>query len=235
MPSKRRITAVELLQLLSPIIGGLESLLEDLVIDTYRLVRDLIRAFPNVPRMIDLWTRYTTSLIGRALAVPWRSMERVFIGVLRRENLHNRVIRLDRAFEVIFRSLEEYVQAWTFTDETGILAVMANRWARWLWRITKKFRLLSILIRKGQDEFAEAVVNSLIRKGRLIWYAALVLGIILSFAVFALPAVAFGLSLQFLKGEFHRAVLPQDSARSWRKKGGVARRNVRRGPDTNPQ
>lgn len=225
-------TARDWLALLSPFVLGLESAFKEALNDGIEMLVEVAKAFPNVWRMLDAFTRFATSLIGRALTVPFRGLEEALQAQLRRWKVHNRLLRLDEATKLYFRSWEELVQAITFTDETGLLGLLVGSVARRFYRFFKQSKLLFILVKAWREEqFVAAVITAFESKLWRLWYL-LIVGLIFILGA-GLGAMLFfiGVGIQVLNGSFAKAILPQDSKRVWRKKGAVVRSNARTGPD----
>jgi len=202
--------------------------------DFVALVKALIRSFPNLVKMADDVARFATSLIGRALAVPITGVGEALIDRLRDGKLHNRVIRVDEAIRMFARGPEEVVQAITFTDETGLVGLMASAIGRFVYRFVKRFRLIAGLIAaKTEEEFIAIVLQSLLRRVWLISWAAIIVAAVVIITYLSWVWIMTSFCFVFIKQLEDRYILPQDSKRSWRKGGAVTRRNARRGPDKN--
>lgn len=214
------------------LIRGLVAELGRIFADTLQTVKDVARAFPNPWKMADVAAKWATSVIGRALAVPTSGMAEAFIDRLKEDKLHNRVIRVDDAVRLVARAWEEGVQSVTLTDETGIIGVIVGAVAGWFYRTVKKIKLLAVLIKsKDEVEFVFQVLEWLRKRTFVnLWVAAVALVLVVSFYVSGIITMTL-LCLVIIKGDHMNYILPQDSKRVWRKRGGVARVNARRGPD----
>lgn len=232
MPIEKSFTARDWIALLSPFLLGLESVLRETLKDALGTVIEIAKAFPNPFRMLDAAVRFGTSLIGRALVIPFRGLEEAFQAQLKRWSVHNRLVRVDDATKLYFRSWEEFIQAVTMTDETGIVGLVVGSLARRFYRFFKTSKLLWVLVRAWREEqFVEAVMSAFQSRLWRLWYLLIVGVILLAGAAVGAMLFFLGVGIQVLNGHFAQAILPQDSKRAWRSKGGVARRNARRGPD----
>jgi len=211
---------------------GVESELETLWTDTKTAVVKLVLAFPNVKEMADIITRWATSLLGRLITAPITGLEATIVMYLTRASLHNRLIRVDDAVRLMFEGPRSFIRFITLTEEAGIISYLAQRFGIWLYHTVKSVKLLSRLIRAASaEEFAATLVSSWLSKGvKFIWVAVFVAIFVALAAECAwLLALLFGFG--FLSGKAQLLILPQDSKRVWRKRGGVARRNTRKGKD----
>lgn len=213
-------------------IRGLAKEVETLALDFGRAVLDVIRAFPNVGRMANVISRFATSLTGRAIAAPVTGIGEAFVERLRERRQHNRLIRADEAVRLFARGHIEMLQAITFTDETGIVGVLVGYAAGMLYRLVKRVKMLSGLIAaKSEAEFVAVIVSAIRRRALLYFWAALVVGVI-GILIYLSALISFTcLCVPFIKSLETQFLLPQDSARVWRKRGGMSRSNARRGPD----
>lgn len=214
------------------LIRGLEAELAGLFSDTWKAIKEFISAFPNVLKMADVVARWATSLLGRALAAPIRGVAEMMIARLKDGRLHNRVLRLDDAVRMVSRGFEEALQFVTMTDETGLLGLICGILARRVFRFVKRVKLIAGLIAaKTEEEFVAIVIQSLKTRAYLfVWLALIVaaVGVVIVASVW----VCFTCwCLVFIKSLESEYLLPQDSKRVWRKRGGLSRSNARRGPD----
>jgi len=211
---------------------GIRAELDSLWTDFVQLIDDLSVTFPNLPRMVDLLTRFTTSLLGRLVAIPTRGVAELLVETLRIHKLHNRLIRLDDAVRLVFRGYTEFHQQITLTDETGIIGVVAGIAASWVYRLVKKFRLIAKLIAaESEAEFVLVITTAIRTRVYLLFWVGFILlsVVVVSFAGAVMTALVF--FIPFASGLHHEYLLPQDSRREWQRKSGSVRINLRRGRD----
>jgi len=226
---------MQFLLLLEFVFRGLKEELELLIEDTENFVKELRRAIPNVFRMLDLTSRFVTSLTGRLLTVPLTGLGEAFIAQLRKRGIHNRLLRLDEAVRLFIDGPKEALRQITFTSDSGIIQVLIVWSAQFIHRTIKRIRLLSWLFKvRSEEQFVEVILRVWSGKLKilrfLIWLGIVVL--FLSLVVVVSAYVSIGcLCIPFITGDWVKRVLPQDSRRAWRKGGAVVRRNLRRGPD----
>ena len=202
-----------------------------LFVDSAKLLTDLLRAFPNVLKMADLVSRYSSGMIGRAFAVPLVGIGDVLVARLRVLKVHNRLIRLDDAVRMFVRGPEEFLQEATLTDESGLVAIAIGRVARFLHRTFKNLKLLWVLQVKGEEEFVLAIIAAWKRRGFLYLWVLIIVAALLFVVILSTYVSVSMWSMVFVKGLEKEYLLPQDSKRTWATKGRVVRVNARRGPD----
>jgi len=220
-------------ELLFETIGrGVSSVLVNLITDFAKLVRDLVRAFPDVVKMADLLVRFGTGLVGRAMAIPFEGAAEMLIARLKETGDNARLIRVDDAIRMFMRGPAEIIQEITLTDESGVVGMLLGSAGRFLYRLAKKVRLLNYLIKaKSEAEFVELIVKSWTSKARLLWYVAIVLGgIALLVALSALVSIN-ALCVVWIKGLQKDYILPQDSGFKRSKAPRIVRDNKQTGPD----
>lgn len=214
------------------LIRGLEAELAGLFADTWTAVKAFLRAFPNLLAMADVVARWATSLLGRAVAAPIRGVAELLVARLTDRRLHNRVLRLDDAARMVSRGFEEAIQFVTMTDETGLLGLVSGMLARRIFRLVKRFKLVAGLIAaKTEEEFVALILQSLKTRAYLFVWLALIIAVVGVVIVASVWICYTCWCVVFIKSLESEYLLPQDSRRVWRKKGGLSRSNARRGPD----
>lgn len=225
-----------------PVFSAAQAVVQGLGTAVWGLLSDILdssiamlKAFPNLLTMADIASRLLTSIAGRLIAVPLRGYGELF-AVAARNYYGSRVMRVEDCVRLIFRIPEEGLQFVTMTDETGFTELLVTGFAQWIYRTFKKFRMLRMLLIGWKEErFVETCVEVVAKKlkyFRFLFFLAVIVGILAVEIVAAAYIFTFCLSLSMWKGTVDEYILPQDSKRQWRAKGGVARVNARRGPDS---
>lgn len=215
------------------VLLGIDSELKTLFEDSLEAWLAFWKAFPNIPKMADIALRWMTSLTGRLVTVPYSGLGELFISRLKPLGYNARLIRLDDAVRLIVTGPKVLLRYATLTDETGIVGLLAGWLARFIYIWTKRIRWLAFLIREPTVEtFVAKVVKSLKFKMRFFFWGAVVLGALVLLSAICVLGGLVLFPLGFLNGDSQKLLLPQDSKRKWRRKGGNARINRRRGPDT---
>ena len=220
-------------------IRGIDLAFADWKSDTALALEELWASFPHPWKMADVLLRWSTSLAGRLITAPYAGLGEVLIARLSHFGFTNRVMRVDDAIRLMLAGPLSVFRLATFTDQTGILGVFGVWIGRTLYRGFKRsrllFKLLQILIGNlTEAEFLAKLVSGLKTRALLFFWVAVILYIL---CVLATAGVIFSLlfvPVGFWTGAAQKLILPQDSKRVWRKRGGMGRVNVRRGPDTTP-
>lgn len=200
--------------------------------DIARLITELFRLFPNALAMADAIVRVSTSIFGRVLAVPFRGYAEIYANSV--EELYgSRLMKPADAIRLCFRAPTEVLQAVTFTDESGLLSVILAGFARSTWRLLKRIKLLTLLLRvKSEEDFVRLVVGQLKSKASLVRWVVIFVGFVAVSCLICLQTLTWGLTILLLKPHIiEEYLLPQNSKRVWSRKGRVVRQNRRRGPD----
>jgi hypothetical protein len=121
----------------------------------------------------------------------------------------------------------------TGTSENGIVTALLASVARWVWTMRTRYKLVRLLITSPTFEkfWDDWVVRRLTGKARFYGVALIFVAFFSVVAWIGLLASLLGIVLLVLTGSIPKFLLAQDSSRVWRKRGGMARLNSRRGPD----
>jgi len=214
------------------VLLGIDAELKTLFEDSLEAWREFWHAFPNVSKMADIALRWITSLTGRLVTVPYSGLAELFIARLKPLGYNSRLVRLDDAVRLIVTGPKVLLRYATLTDETGIVGLLAAWLARFIYVWTKRIKWLAFLIGEPTVElFIAKVVKSLKFKVRFFFWAAVILGALVLLSAICVLGGLVLFPFGFLNGDAQKLLLPQDSKRTWRKRGGNARVNRRRGPD----
>jgi hypothetical protein len=201
--------------------------------DVLGLVDELEKAFPNPVAMADVLVQFYSGLVGRLLGVPFAGIEAQILRLIKLTGYGNRVMTLNSAVRMFAASFREIMLNVTGTSENGLVTSLLMASARFIWQLRSRFKLLRLIIRAPSFEvfFEEWVVRRLTRKARFYGVALVVVGFFAMVAWVGILASLLGIVLMVLTGSIPRFLLAQDSTRFWRRRGGMARMNARRGPD----
>lgn len=213
---------------------GFKLTFADLQNDVLTLLSDLERAFPNPVGMLDVLIEFQTSLVGRLLGTPFAGIEAQMLKLVKLVGLGNRVLTLNSAIRLSAGSLREIMLNFTGTSSNSLQTALLQATGRWIWTMRSRYKLLQLLIRAPTFEvfFHEWVVVRLSRKARFYAVGLIVVAFFSIVAWVGILASLLGLVVMILSGSLSKFLLAQDSARVWRRRGGMARANRRRGPDT---
>lgn len=190
------------------------------------------KGFPNPVKMLDVALRFFTSFAGRIIAIPFGGVAETVIARLRIYGYHRRLIRLDDAIRMFARGPEEFMQLMTMTDESGLVEVLVVAVGRRVWRFIKDWKLaLQIIGIKDEIDLLNLLRSKLFRRAQFIGIVAVVALALMTVVTLSVYVTFSMLGVVFFQGFEEEYLLPQDSKRTWRKKGGMARRNRQRGPD----
>lgn len=210
---------------------GLVLLFKPIVDRTREGVRRFLKAFPNPFLMLDEIIQWATGLMGLVLTAPFLVVKYRFLEILKAQKLDSRLIRLDDAVDGFFNAQILTLKQLTFTSETGILYWILGRIGRGVYRTFKKYRLLRRLLQaKSEVEFVETLINTWLKRLRVLSVIGLILGL---FAWLVGAAISiFFLSFAVNFGEIYAYILPQDSKRvRGLRKHTQYRVNLKKGPD----
>lgn len=198
-----------------------------------RYVSDLWKAFPNPYKMVDLTVAYASGLIGLVVTLPIAGFQRHIRTSLEAVKLHNKLIRVDDAFDLFFNAWKNMANTITLTGESSILTMLATWFGRFLWKLRGKVKLIALVIRsKTETELIHNLVLALERKAVFFRTVAIALAVV--YVTFMLAVLWWLVSLTFycaFSPEAFSKVLRQDSKRVYRKKRVQHRVNARPGPD----
>lgn len=233
MPFKG-VPVLDAIAAVEAIARGIARELENLHRESVESWQAFWNAFPHVWRMANIATVWFTGLIGRLVAVPYSGLAEVCIARLKLFGYGQQLMRLDDAVRLIVAGPISVLQNVTMTSDNSLLAVFAGILARFVYIWVKRVKWLAFLLRGVTiEEFILKVIAAFKKKGIRLFWALIVLGM---FAILSAVAAVMGLWLlpiAFIDGRAQKLLLPQDSKRKWRKRGGMARHNVRTGPDAN--
>lgn len=186
--------------------------------------------FPDPFGMLDEFLRVATSLVGAVLTSGLQTQLLLIQAQIQSRGLHNKLIRVDDAVSGFFGTYIEFVKQVTFTSESGLFEWLLQKFAMWLYRTVKQVRLISGLIQsRTAEQFADVVIQSWKQKLSLLRVVGLVVAIVSVVGIVGFALTSWIFSWNF--GVFKSFILPQDSARVWRR-GFQHRVNKRTGPDT---
>lgn len=216
------------------ILDGFRLSFQTLVDDLIQLTFDLESAFPNPFRMVDVVVEFYTGLTGRLLAVPFAGIEAQILKLIKLTGYGSRVMTLNSAVKMFSASFREIMLNVTGTSENGLVTVLLMNTARWIWNLRTRYKLLRLIIRAPSFEvfYQQWVVVRLTRKAKFYGVALMVVAFFAIVAWIGILASLVGIVLMVLTGAIPKYLLPQDSSRQWRRRGGMARVNRRTGPDT---
>jgi len=222
--------AIELVKKI--VARGFEQAAQTIMEDFGQLFLDLWHAFPNPVRMLDILYTFSTGLIGRLVTVPFAGIEGLLIDLARYYKIHNRVMTVEGSIKAVSRALGEVVTNLTGTSSSSLESTLVQGFARWGWALWKRFTFIQKLTRiTSYADFVKIFVDKFKSRGRFLGVAFFFIALFASIAWTGALAILMGLALAMVTGEFQKLILPQDSKREWRKKGGMARSNKRKGPD----
>lgn len=215
------------------ILDGLTLSFKDLGDDLFTLLQELERAFPNPIRMLDVLVEFQTGLVGRLLGTPFVGIESQMLQLVKMTGYGNRVLTLNSAIRMNAGALREIMLNFTGTSSNSLQSAILQATARWIWLMRSRYKLLRLLIRATSFEqfFHEWVVVRLTRKAKFYAVGLMVVAFFSIIAWTGILASLLGLVIMLLSGALSKYLLAQDSARVWRRRGGMARANRRRGPD----
>lgn len=220
--------------LIESLINGAFRQWDVLVGDSLKAWGEFWNAIPNPFRMLDALLRFFSSFIGRAVAIPASGIAETVITRLQTVKMHNRVIRVDDSLRMFAKGTEEFLQAITTTDESGLVETLLTAVSVRLWRLWKDIKLVRMIVgAEDEIDFVEKVIASYRKKAVLYGIVGLVVGVLGFILIFSLYVSMACWCFVFIKGEEGKFILPQDSKKTWRKKGGMSRSNRRKGPDVN--
>jgi hypothetical protein len=201
--------------------------------DFLKLTIDLERAFPNPYRMVDVLVQFYSGLTGRLLGVPFAGIEAQILKLISWTGYGSRVLTLNSAVRMQAACFREIMLNITGTSENGLVTALLMSVARWVWALRTRYKLLRLLIRASSFEqfFQDWVVRRLTSKAKFYGVALLVVVFFSIIAWIGTVASLLGIVLMVLTGALPKFLLPQDSSRAWRRRGGMARVNRRVGPD----
>lgn len=217
------------------VLSGVQEALVQLARDFGTLIDDLIDAFPNPFGMIDAIFLFTTGLVGRILAIPFQGLQKRIQDMLRRRNLHNKLMRADKAVELAFVGPVIFLQEITLTRGGGFLDWLATTAARWAWMTFKNWKFLWKLTQvKNEAELIKLYVDKVTKRIGFIRIAGLIIGAFAVLCWAGAQLAAIGLAVGIWDGTVQKMILPQDSKRKRVKVIGTVekRMNVRTGPDS---
>jgi len=222
--------AIELVKKI--VARGFEQAAQTIMEDFGMLFRDLWDAFPNVVRMLDILYIFSTGLLGRLITVPFAGIEGLLLDLAKFYKIQHRVMTVEGSIKAVSRALGEVVTNLTGTSSSSLESALATGFARWGWALWKRFGFIQKLTRiTSYEDFLKIFIDKFKARGRFLGVAFFFIAVFASIAWTGALAILMGLALAMVTGEFQKLILPQDSKREWRKRGGMARQNKRKGPD----
>lgn len=220
------------LQLVTFFLASAELAIRGIVDQAIDSAKEFWAAFPLHPLdMADAVIGFFTSIPGIVLTSPIDSAAQEFKNAAARHGVLNKLVTMEKAIDFAFLGPKEFVQIVTLSNKSTALQSVLGWFAKWLYRTIKNIKFIRALIRsRTEAEFIEVIINSYLKKFRLIRAVGFVLGV-LALAVYAsMVVITFGLAMS--SPVWLRYPLPQDSKRVRVRIGRVQKRvNRRKGPD----
>jgi hypothetical protein len=215
------------------IIDGFRLQFNDLANDSLQLLDDIADAFPNPLLMLDVLVEFWSGLVGRLLGTPFAGIEAQMLKLVKLTGLGSRLLTLNSAIRLQSASLREIMLNFTGTSSNSLQSALLQATALWVWRLRERFKLLQLLIRvKTFEEFYKNwIVVRLSRKALFYSVGLIVVAFFSVMAWIGILASLIGIVVMVLSGNLTKFLLPQDSRRVWRERGGMGRVNLRVGAD----
>lgn len=179
---------------------GLVGELIDSLNRWWERVRGSLRnPFTALVVILDATLQLITGAVGILLRFPIVGMRELFLQEMRKTGALRRIMTVESAIKLCFDSLSKYVNVITFTDESGIIEVVAQFIGRTAWRLRSRIKLLRALIAVSSEADAIRIVtDSFRRKAALFRWVGIVFGILAGVGILAVVPVFIGLGFLFM-------------------------------------
>lgn len=163
--------------MLAAVRGITDDLLNHFQLFFSRVTDALKNPFTAPVKLIDALLMLVTGTVGIILRTPIVAFRDTVLQEMRRFKVHNRLMTFESAVRLAFDSMSKWVNVVTFTDESGLIAVIAQSLGRFTWRLRSRIKFLRLLITATSEaEIIQGMVASFQRKIVLFRWVGLVLG-----------------------------------------------------------